>query len=101
MTLKDPVLLIEILSKTTEGYNRGAKFENYRSIPALVEYLMVDSQRLYVELWRKENEKWVLSKQTKDLTDTIELMSVGDTFLLSDFYYQTEELINQQQFLIR
>ncbi len=65
MSLKNPVLLVEILSQGTEGYNRGAKFEMYRSIPSLIEYLMVDSRRVYVELWRKENEKWVFNSWNK------------------------------------
>ncbi len=47
-TLKNPILLVEILSKVTEGYNRGATFEMYQSIPTLVKYLMVDSQRVHV-----------------------------------------------------
>jgi Uma2 family endonuclease len=44
MSLKNPILLVEILSKVTEGYKRGSKFQMYRSIPTLIEYLMVDSR---------------------------------------------------------
>lgn len=97
MTLKNPVLLVEILSKVTEGYNRGSKFEMYRSIPALVEYLMVDSRRVHVELWRKENGKWVLASETNDINETIELKSVENLFLLQDFYFEALEMIEQQQ----
>lgn len=97
MTLKNPVLLIEILSKVTEGYNRGSKFEMYRSIPALIEYLMVDSQRVHVELWRKESSKWVLAAETNDVNETIELKSIGSAFPLQDFYFDALEMIEQQQ----
>jgi Uma2 family endonuclease len=97
MTLKNPVLLVEILSKVTEGYNRGSKFELYRSIPALVEYLMVDSQRVHVELWRKENGKWVLAAETNNVNDWIELKSIEDSFSLQDFYFEALEMIQQQQ----
>ena len=97
MTLKNPVLLVEILSKVTEGYNRGSKFEMYRSIPSLVEYLMVDSRRVYVELWRKENYKWVLAAETNNVNETIELKSVENTFLIQDFYFDTLEMIKQQE----
>lgn len=97
MTLKNPVLLVEILSKVTEGYNRGSKFEMYRSIPSLVEYLMVDSRRVYVELWRKENGKWVLAAETNDVNQTIEFKSIENVFPLHDFYFGTQELIEQQQ----
>lgn len=97
MTLKNPVLLVEILSKVTEGYNRGSKFEMYRSIPALVEYLMVDSQRVHVELWRKENGKWVLAAETNHVNESIEFKSIGNTFSLQDFYFEALEMIEQQQ----
>lgn len=96
MTLKNPILLVEILSKVTEGYNRGSKFEMYRSIPTLIEYLMVDSQRVHVELWRKENGKWVLTKETNDVDDNVELRSIEGTFLLNDFYFDALEMIEQQ-----
>ncbi len=97
MTLKNPVLLAEILSKVTEGYNRGSKFEMYRSIPALIEYLMVDSRRVHVELWRKENHKWVLAAETNDVNQTIELKSIENTFSLQDFYFDTLKMMEQQQ----
>ncbi len=96
MSLKNPILLVEILSKVTEGYNRGSKFEMYRSIPTLVEYLMIDSRRVYVELWRKENEKWVLARETNDLNEKVELQSIESVFSMQDFYFRTLELIEQQ-----
>lgn len=97
MTLKNPVLLVEILSKVTEGYNRGSKFEMYRSIPALIEYLMIDSQRVHVELWRKETNKWVLAAETNDVNETIELKSIESIFHLQDIYFEALEIIKQQQ----
>lgn len=97
MTLKNPILLVEILSKVTEGYNRGSKFEMYRSIPALVEYLMADSRRIHVELWRKEDGKWVLAAETNDVNETIEFKSIDTTFSLQDFYFEALEMIEQQK----
>jgi Uma2 family endonuclease len=97
MTLKNPVLLVEVLSKVTEGYNRGSKFEMYRSISSLVEYLMVDSQRAHVELWRKENGTWMLVTETNDVNESVELKSIGNTFQLQDFYFEALEMIAHQQ----
>lgn len=97
MSLKNPVLLVEILSKVTEGYNRGSKFELYRSIPTLIEYLMVDSQRVHVELWRKENSKWVLAFETNDVNESVELKSLENIFQLQDFYFEALEMMKQQQ----
>jgi len=95
MCLKNPILLVEILSKVTEGYNRGAKFEMYRSIPTLVEYLMVDSQRVHVELWRKKDGTWLLAAETNNANQTIELKSIENTFALNDFYYRAIEMMEQ------
>lgn len=97
MSLKNPVLLVEILSKVREGYNRGSKFELYRSIPTLIEYLMVDSQRVHVELWRKENSKWVLAFETNDVNESVELKSLENIFQLQDFYFEALEMMKQQQ----
>jgi len=99
MCLTNPVLLVEILSKVTEGYNRGQKFALYRSIPTLVEYLMIDSQRVYVELWRKENNTWTLAAETENLNETMELKSINETFLLENFYFEAVDLIEKQQSL--
>ncbi len=96
MCLKNPLLLVEILSKVTEGYNRGSKFEMYRSIPTLLEYLLIDSQRVHVELWRKENGTWLLASETNDVNDTIELKSIENAFTLQDFYFDSLEMIEQQ-----
>lgn len=93
MCLKNPLLLVEILSKVTEGYNRGSKFEMYRSIPSLAEYLMVDSQRVHVELWRKENGTWLLATETNNVNDSVELKSIENTFPLQDFYFRALEMM--------
>jgi Uma2 family endonuclease len=52
-TLINPVLLVEVLSDSTESYDRGRKFGFYRSIPSLREYILVDSQRITVEKYLK------------------------------------------------
>ena len=48
-TLLNPVLIVEVLSKSTRGYDKGAKFENYRSITTLQDYLLVDSEKVHIE----------------------------------------------------
>ena len=93
MCLKNPLLLVEILSKVTEGYNRGAKFEMYRSIPSLEEYLMVDNRRVHVELWQKTNKQWLLATETNDINDFVELKSIGESFSLKDFYFDALEMM--------
>lgn len=52
-TITNPVLLVEVLSKSTRSYDRGDKFEFYRSIPSLQYYLVIDQDRFFVEFHRK------------------------------------------------
>lgn len=58
-TLLNPTILVEILSKSTRGYNKNAKFALCRGISTLREYLVVDSQRISVEVWHQSaSEDW-------------------------------------------
>lgn len=55
--LLNPALLIEVISETSEGYDRGEKFWKYRSLDSFREYMLIDSRRYAVECWYKEDEK--------------------------------------------
>jgi Uma2 family endonuclease len=50
----EPVIIIEVLSPSTKRYDRGQKFELYKDIPSLREYILVDSENIYVEAFRKD-----------------------------------------------
>jgi len=61
-TLTNPVILVEVLSRSTEGYDRGQKFLNYRSIPSLREYVLISQRQMLVEHFlRQPNGQWVLT----------------------------------------
>jgi Uma2 family endonuclease len=64
-TLTDPAVLIEILSESTEAYDRGAKFAHYRTLPSLRQYVLVSPTERRVEVFRKnEAGRWELSEWT-------------------------------------
>lgn len=85
-TLLDPTLIVEVLSKSTEGYDRGAKFEHYRTLPSLSEYLLVAQDRIHVERFLREAaDRWVLT-ETDELASILELPSLGCTLSLADVY---------------
>lgn len=52
--MRSPVLVVEVLSPSTEAYDRGEKFIRYRLIPSLQEYILVDPERLRIEIFRRE-----------------------------------------------
>ena len=59
--LEHPVLIVEVLSESTASYDMGMKFEYYRLIPELREYVLVDPERLKIWLYRKNlADEWVL-----------------------------------------
>ena len=57
-----PCLIVEVLSPSTEGFDRGKKFRHYRKIETLTEYVLIDSERMNVECYRlNEHNKWELT----------------------------------------
>lgn len=85
-TLLNPILIVEVLSKTTESYDRGMKFSYYRTLPSLSEYLLFSQERVHAEHFvREASDRWVLT-ETDDPTKTLELPSIGCTLALSDVY---------------
>ena len=91
-TLTNPTVIIEVLSKSTGDYDRGAKFEMYRTLPSFKEYLLIAQDRVYLEHHvRQPNDTWVLSEKNR-LEDRIELVSIGCQLSLKDIYRKTDLL---------
>jgi Uma2 family endonuclease len=84
-TLLNPVLIVEVLSKTTENYDRGTKFAQYRTLSSLSEYLVLTQDRVHAEKWGRNADRWILT-ETDDIARTLELTSIGCTLELSDVY---------------
>ncbi len=92
-SLTNPVLIVEVLSQSTANYDRGEKFELYRAIPTFREYLLVDSRRIWVELWRKSEQGiWSLMFESKSLESVVHLETIQGDLLLADLYSNTEDL---------
>lgn len=62
----NPTLIVEVLSKSTEGYDRGAKFSNYRKIPTLQEYVLIEQEKAEVEVFYRplNTDLWKISTYT-------------------------------------
>ena len=64
-TLLNPTLVVEVLSPTTEAYDRGKKFEHYQTIPTLSEYLLVSLDSFRAEQYlRQDGNRWLLTTVT-------------------------------------
>jgi len=86
-TLLNPDVIIEVLSPSTEDYDRGPKFAHYRSIPSLKEYVLVSQHRIRVEHHvRQPTGNWLPLAELDDLGQTLELSSVGCRLSLAAIY---------------
>jgi Uma2 family endonuclease len=83
-TYPDLSLIVEVLSDSTEAYDRGGKFALYRQIPSLREYLLVSQRQVQVDLYtRGDDDRWTLTDFTA-LTDSVPLASVDCTLALAE-----------------
>ena len=88
--LLNPVLIVEVLSPTTEAYDRGDKFTYYKSIPSFREYLLVAQHRPHITHYVKlTDEKWE-QEEANELTANIYLPTLDCTLALSDVYEGVE-----------
>lgn len=91
-SLMRPVALIEIMTTDSGSYDRGEKFRLYRSIPTLLEYIVVDSTTVCVEAYRKnEDYNWVLKEYTKP-DQALEVHCLKASLTLQEIYANTKLL---------
>jgi Uma2 family endonuclease len=89
-TLANATVLVEVLSPSTEAYDRGFKFQLYKSIDSLQEYLLLSSEYMNVDLYtRQADGKWLLSSASQS-EEVVELQSVGCRLKLADLYEKVE-----------
>ncbi|MGZ5076701.1 MAG: Uma2 family endonuclease [Methylobacter sp.] len=84
-TLLNPTLLIEVLSPSTEAYDRGGKFAHYRKIPTLNEYLLIAQDQPSIERYQRQGGVWVLTEAV-GLEADIPLESIGCVLSLREVY---------------
>jgi Uma2 family endonuclease len=85
-TILNPVLLIEVLSDSTRDYDRGRKFEYYRMLPSLIEYLTVAQDKPHVEHWTRQQEDRGLLVEYNQLSQTIPLGSIACVVAMTEIY---------------
>lgn len=92
-----PCLIAEVLSPTTEAYDRGGKFAQYRKLESLKEYVLISSESVSVEVFRlNQNNKWELTPYSQG--DEIELTSVDLKFSI-DLLYEDINLGSEERSL--
>lgn len=88
----NPLLIVEVLSPSTEGYDRGRKFELYRTIPSLREYLLIHQDRRHVEHYsRQDDSSWVL-REYAGSESSVDIQRLSLRIPLADLYASALDL---------
>ncbi|MBD2502271.1 Uma2 family endonuclease [Anabaena azotica] len=85
-TILNPQVIVEVLSKSTKGYDREDKFKAYRTIPSFQEYLLIDQTRIHVEQFSKTGKKQWNLREYDEEDEAIALVTVPFEISLQDLY---------------
>jgi Uma2 family endonuclease len=88
-TLLNPTVIVEVLSPTTETYDRGRKFGHYRRLPSLREYVLVAQDEVLVERYVRQGDDWLLT-DLRSMDDTLRLTSIDCHIPLQEVYARIE-----------
>lgn len=88
--LLNPTLIIEVLSPSTEAYDRGDKFQAYQAVESLQEYVLVSQNRPLIERYTRQSATLWTYTAVSELEATLELPSINCTLLLADVYEKVE-----------
>jgi Uma2 family endonuclease len=88
-TITNPQIIIEVLSKSTQDYNRGDKFKFYRSLATFEEYILIDQYNFYVEQFHKKTDHWEF-RDYHGQEAILTLLSVDFQISLTDLYQRVD-----------
>ena len=89
-TLLNPTVIVEVLSESTEAYDRGRKFEHYRKIESLMEYILVAQDQYRIEQYLRQSDgRWIFT-EIAGVDTTLVLSSIGCEIPLNEIYHLVE-----------
>ena len=88
-TALDATLIAEVLSPSTEAYDRGEKFALYRGLESLRTYVLIAHDRPHVEVFERDGDRWILH-EVSGVDATLELPTVGARIPLRELYARVE-----------
>jgi Uma2 family endonuclease len=88
----NPILIVEVLSPSTENYDRGKKFELYRTIPSVREYLIVHQDRRHVEHYSRQDDGSWLLREHIGAADSVAIARLNVHIPLGDLYASALDL---------
>lgn len=89
-TVTNPLVIIEVLSESTERYDRSTKFALYRDLPSLRDYVLIDQSRVFVEYFhRADNGEWIY-QAFNSIEGTLYLRALDVAIPIAELYAQVE-----------
>lgn len=89
-TVTNPIFIVEVLSKSTQDYDRGFKFEAYRTIETFQDYILIAQDRVYIEYFHKiEDRRWVLT-EFDTAADSLKIESIELEIPISRIYNKVD-----------
>ena len=92
----NPILIVEVLSKSTESYDRGDKFHKYCSLPSFREYVLIDQYKPVIDILYKEDSSYWKMTATIGMDKSIYLTSLDCYISMADIYRNTQNLAAPQ-----
>jgi Uma2 family endonuclease len=96
-TLLNPVVIIEILSDSTEAYDRGKKFQHFQFIESLAEYILITQDAVRVEQYVRQSDKTWIYCQYQNLEDVVKPASIECVLSLKDVYVKVPNIAAEKQ----
>jgi Uma2 family endonuclease len=88
-TFQNPSVIFEILSPSTQQYDKTRKFLHYQQIPSLKEFILIESKKRHVYIARKQPDGACRFEDTNDATTQLTIQTVGLTIPLDEIYRNT------------
>ncbi len=88
-TLLNPTIIFEVLSPSTEDYDRGTKFKLYSSIASLQNYVVISSMEISADVYTRNDEQWIIAS-AKGRNNSINLSAIDYKLQLADVYEQID-----------
>ncbi len=86
LNVLNPTVIIEILSESTKNYDRGEKFKLYRDIPSLQEYILVDSESVHIEAFRRiKLHHWEMEEYNLP-EEQVYIKTINESILVTEIY---------------
>lgn len=92
-TLLNPVVIFEIISKSTAAYDRGEKFQHYQFIESLAEYILITQDAVRVEQYVRQSDHTWIYNEYQNIDDVVKLESVNCELPLKELYVNVSNIL--------